>query len=202
LLRFRLTLRTAFRNGRSRTPISPNISAPETKRIADNCLAEIRTAEDWKQRAPEYRQQLAEMLSLSPMPERTELKATVTRRFEHDTFTVENLHFQSRPGLYATANLYVPKNLTKPAPTILYVCGHGPVITNGVSYGNKVAYQHHGVWFARNGYVLPHHRHAAARRDSRAAPRHASRRDVVVEFAGLTRRRASRRGTTCARSIT
>jgi dienelactone hydrolase len=125
----------------------------ETRKVADQCLADITTADQWRERAPKYREQLAEMLSLSPMPERTDLKPVVTKRFEHDTFTVENLHFQSQPGLYVTANLYVPKNLTKPAPTILYVCGHGPVITNGVSYGNKVAYQHHGAWFARNGYV-------------------------------------------------
>lgn len=125
----------------------------ETRALAEKCLADISTKEDWNRRAPEMREQLAEMLSLSPMPARSDLKATVTKRFEQDTFTVENLHFQSRPGLYVTANLYVPKGLTKPAPTVLYVCGHGPVITNGVSYGNKVAYQHHGAWFARNGYV-------------------------------------------------
>src|SRR5438046_3148089 len=63
------------------------------------------------------------------------------------------LNFQSLPGLYVTANLYLPKNLTGQAPAILYVCGHGPVIKNGVSYGNKVSYQHHGAWFAQNGYI-------------------------------------------------
>ncbi len=125
----------------------------ETREISANCLADISTKEDWTGRAPQMRTQLAEMFGLSPMPARTDLKAVITKRFEHDTFTVENLHFQSQPGLYVTANLYVPKNLTRPAPAILYVCGHGPVITNGVSYGNKVAYQHHGAWFARNGYV-------------------------------------------------
>jgi len=52
-----------------------------------------------------------------------------------------------------TANLYLPKQISRPLPAILYVCGHGPVIKNGVSYGNKAAYQHHGAWFARNGYV-------------------------------------------------
>jgi len=125
----------------------------ETRAISEKCLADITTAAQWRERAPVYREQLAEMLGLSPMPERTPLKATVTKRLGHDTFVVENLHFQSRPGLYVTANLYLPKNLTQPAPTILYVCGHGPVITNGVSYGNKVTYQHHGAWFARHGYV-------------------------------------------------
>jgi hypothetical protein len=33
------------------------------------------------------------------------------------------------------------------------VCGHGGVKKDGVSYGNKTHYQHHGVWFARHGYV-------------------------------------------------
>jgi dienelactone hydrolase len=125
----------------------------ETRALEQRSLTDISTAEQWRERAPKYREQLAEMLGLSPMPERTPLKPVVTKRFEHDTFTVENLHFQSQPGLYVTANLYVPKGITKPAPTVLYVCGHGPVITNGVSYGNKVAYQHHGAWLARNGYV-------------------------------------------------
>jgi len=57
------------------------------------------------------------------------------------------------PGLYVTADLYVPKNLKEPAPAVLYGCGHSSVKTNGISYGNKVDYQRHGIWFARHGYV-------------------------------------------------
>jgi dienelactone hydrolase len=125
----------------------------ETAKLAGRCLAEIKSLEDWTARRETYRRQLFEMLSLDPLPPRSDLKAVVTRKVERDDFTVENLHYQSRPGLYVTANLYLPKNLTKPAPTILYLSGHGPVISNGVSYGNKVAYQHHGAWFARNGYI-------------------------------------------------
>jgi hypothetical protein len=100
-----------------------------------------------------YRGQLFEMLGLDPLPPRTDLKATITGTLDHPEFTVEKLHFQSMPGLYVTANLYVPKKLEKAAPAILYVCGHAPVKTNGISYGCKVAYQKHGIWFARNGYV-------------------------------------------------
>ncbi len=125
----------------------------ETARLADRSLAEIKTLDDWNARKTEYRRQLGEMLGLDPMPARTDLKPVVTGRVDHPEFTVENLHFQSSPGLYVTANLYLPKKLTKPAPAILYVCGHAVVKTNGVSYGNKTGYQHHGAWFARNGYV-------------------------------------------------
>lgn len=125
----------------------------ETAKLADRCLADIHSLDDWSSRRDEYRHQLAEMLGLDPMPERTDLKPVVTGRHETEWFTVENLHFQSRPGLYVTGNLYVPKGLEKPAPAVLYVCGHSLVKKDGISYGNKTHYQYHGGWFARNGYV-------------------------------------------------
>ena len=125
----------------------------ETEKLSSRCLTEVKSLADWKDRRDEYRHQLFEMLGLDPLPSRGDLKATTTSKVERDDFTVENLHFQSSPGLYVTANLYLPKNLSRPAPTVLYLSGHGPVISNGVSYGNKVSYQHHGAWFARNGYV-------------------------------------------------
>jgi hypothetical protein len=125
----------------------------ETAALADRCLADIKTLEEWKARRAEYRRQLQEMLGLWPMPERTDLKPVVTGKLEQEEFTVEKLHFQASPKLYVTANLYLPKKLEKPAPTILYLCGHSRQFKDGVSLGNKTAYQHHGAWFARNGYV-------------------------------------------------
>ena len=125
----------------------------EADRLAADCLNDIMTLKDWNASKDKYRRQMYEMLGLDPLPQRTPLKATVTGKIQQKDFEVWNLHYQSRPRLYVTANLYVPKGLKKPAPTILYVCGHGRVKKNGVSYGNKVHYQHHGIWFARNGYV-------------------------------------------------
>ncbi len=126
----------------------------ETKKLADGCLADIQSSDDWESRKSEYRRQLFEMLSLDPLPEKTPLNAKITGRTEHEEFIVENLHFQSRPGLYVTGNFYRPKKSEgKKLPAILYVCGHGRVKKDGVSYGNKTHYQHHGAWFARNGYV-------------------------------------------------
>lgn len=127
--------------------------AEETARLRDACMANVRSLDDWKANRPMYRQQLLEMLGLDPLPERTDLKAAVTGTTEHDEFVVEKLYFQSRPRLYVTANLYRPKEVKEPLPAILYVCGHGGVKKDGVSYGNKVHYQHHGAWFARHGYV-------------------------------------------------
>jgi len=125
----------------------------ETLRLQNACLQEVQSLTDWNARKDTYRQQLFEMLGLAPLPPKTDLKPVVTGRIEHEQFTVEKLHFQSMPQLYVTANLYVPKKLERPAPAILYVCGHSVMKTNGVSLGNKTGYQHHGAWFAQHGYV-------------------------------------------------
>jgi len=125
----------------------------EVRRIESAGLTDIGTLNDWKAQREERRRQFSDMLGLWPMPERTDLKPVITGRIEGDGFTVEKLHFQSMPGLYVTANLYLPKDTPGPVPAILYVCGHAEVKTNGVSLGNKTYYQHHGSWLAQNGYV-------------------------------------------------
>jgi dienelactone hydrolase len=133
--------------------------AAEVAAIEGNSLVNIKTAEQWLGARPERSRQLFEMLGLQPQPARTPLKATTTGKLDGDGFRVENVHFQSRPGLYVTGNLYLPdgeqdkKEGATKYPAILYVCGHGGVKKDGISYGNKVHYQHHGAWFARNGYV-------------------------------------------------
>src|SRR6476619_5873305 len=70
----------------------------ETRLLEDRCLADIQDLETWNAK-----------LGLWPLPKRTDLKATITGKTEHDAFTVEKLHFQALPGLYVTADLYVPK---------------------------------------------------------------------------------------------
>lgn len=120
----------------------------------EGSLASVETAEQWQAQKAEARRQLAEMLGLDPMPKRTPLKPVITGSVDAGGVTVERLHFQSSPGLYVTANFYRPKAAPeKPLPAILYVCGHGRMQEGEVSYGNKTAYHHHGLWFARNGYV-------------------------------------------------
>jgi dienelactone hydrolase len=125
----------------------------QVKQIADACPAGVKTREGWEKKRPELRRQFLEMMGLWPLPPRTALKPVVTGKLDGGTFTVEKLHFQSLPGLYVTANLYVPKKAKWPVPAVLYVCGHSRVADKDVSYGCKVAYQHHGAWFAEHGYV-------------------------------------------------
>ncbi|MEN6334080.1 MAG: acetylxylan esterase, partial [Phycisphaerales bacterium] len=80
----------------------------ETARLQSQCLSDIKSLDDWQAKRPVYRQQLLEMLGLDPFPEKTPLDPVVTGTVDHERFTVENLHFQSMPGLYVTGNLYIP----------------------------------------------------------------------------------------------
>ena len=124
----------------------------EAVRLDAQFLAGITNRQQWEARRPELRQEYFEMLGLWPLPERTPLDAQITGTIARDEgFRVENLHFQSRPHLYVTGNLYLPKNAQPGAklPAVLYVCGHADRGRDG----NKTAYQHHGMWFATHGYV-------------------------------------------------
>ncbi|MDB5348872.1 MAG: Acetyl xylan esterase [Planctomycetota bacterium] len=111
----------------------------------------MKTAEDWRRAQTRLRDEYHYMLGLSPTPARTPLKATVTGAIEGNGFVVENLHYQSMPGLYVTANLYRPAKAADGVrlPAVLYVCGHSGMGRDG----GKTAFQSHGIWFARHGYV-------------------------------------------------
>jgi dienelactone hydrolase len=125
----------------------------EVLKIERRAAEESPDKETWLAGQKESRRQLAEMLGLDPMPPRGDLHATKTGEFEHEGIVVENLHYQSLPGLYVTANFYRPKEVTVPLPTVLYVCGHADKIKDKISYGNKTGYEHHGVWYAKNGFT-------------------------------------------------
>jgi cephalosporin-C deacetylase-like acetyl esterase len=85
--------------------------------------------------------------AFGPEPERTPLNARVTGTVERDTYRIENVIFDSRPGFPVTANLYIPKGLTGPLPAVVGTCGHS---TNGKA---AVAYQSFAQGLARQGYM-------------------------------------------------
>lgn len=127
--------------------------AQETRRVEARTNALIADSENWPGKQATLRRELFEMLGLQPLPARSPLKAEITASTTRDGVIVENIVFQSRPGLYVTANFYRPEEQDGPLPSILYQCGHGKVSIDGVSYGNKVYYQRHGTWFAKHGYT-------------------------------------------------
>jgi len=123
--------------------------AAQTERLSKTPFDGATTKAEWEKKRPELKQQFLDMMGLWPLPDKTPLKAIVTGELERSNVVIENVHFQSKPGLYVTGNLYRPKVNDKKLPAILYVCGH----SGRGRDGNKVAFQDHGLWFASNGYV-------------------------------------------------
>jgi len=115
----------------------------EAARLDSKFLEGITNRQQWEAKRPQLRQDYLENLGLWPMPERTPLEPKITGVIDRaEGFRLEKLHFQSRPKLYVTGNLYVPKDAKAGAklPAVLYVCGH----SGRGRDGNKSAFQHVG----------------------------------------------------------
>jgi cephalosporin-C deacetylase-like acetyl esterase len=56
--------------------------------------------------------------------QKTPLNVKVTGKLERENFTVEKIIFESHPGFYVTAAMFIPKNLPKPVPAVIYCSGH------------------------------------------------------------------------------
>jgi dienelactone hydrolase len=84
---------------------------------------ELKSRADWEK----YRDARVRLLrdSLGEFPAQPkDLKVRVTHTLEGDGFRVENLVFESRPGLLVTANLYQPAKPGKGMPGILIIHSH------------------------------------------------------------------------------
>ncbi|MBK9166325.1 MAG: acetylxylan esterase [Bryobacterales bacterium] len=106
----------------------------------------IRTAGDAERYLASIKERIR--LAMGPMPERTPLNARVTGTVERDTYRIEKVIFESRPGFLVTANLYVPKGRSFPLPGVVGSCGHS---VNGKC---GETYQAFSQGLARQGYVV------------------------------------------------
>ena len=116
----------------------------------------VKTADDWKQ----FRdKRLTALLnSIGPLPERTPLKTVVTRRNNSgEGFVIENLVYESRPGLAVTANLYLPEKPSGKIPAIVVVHSHHAPKTQS-------ELQDMGMTWARAGTAVLHYGSALCRR--------------------------------------
>ena len=84
---------------------------------------QIRTREEWEQFVAPRLAALRRSLGDWPVPP-SDLKVQVTGTVTGDRFRVENLVFESRPGLLVTANLYSPVEPHQAMPGILICHSH------------------------------------------------------------------------------
>jgi len=111
---------------------------------------ERRAAKYEKLKTPEqieaYQQRLRSFFveQLGGWPDRTPLNARVVRSIGRDGYRVEKIIYESQPGFFVTAAMYLP-NSDPPYPAVLVPCGHSAV---GKA---EPAYQRACILLATNG---------------------------------------------------
>jgi len=91
---------------------------------------EIRTEQDLLRLQRALRAHLLTMLGGLPA-KKTPLNPHITGRIQMDGFHIEKLIFESLPGVYVSALVYVPEDGSKKHPAVLVPSGHS---TNGKAY--------------------------------------------------------------------
>jgi len=114
--------------------------------LRDEELSRIKTRDE----ALEYRAKVIKAVkrTFGRLPKRSPLNPEVTGRIETKSCVVEKVLFESRPGCLVTANLYLPKNLSRPAPGVVSPCGHA---MQGKAYH---LYQEYCQRLARSGFIV------------------------------------------------
>jgi cephalosporin-C deacetylase-like acetyl esterase len=128
------------------------LSANQHKRVGEAVFQErqewarIRTKEDWERYRDVRMKALRSSLGVFP-PERNPLDVQITATRQGQGYKLENLVYQTRPGFYAAANLYLPAQSGGPAPVI--------VIQHSQHYPRTQAELHDmGVLWARKGAAV------------------------------------------------
>jgi cephalosporin-C deacetylase-like acetyl esterase len=106
----------------------------------------VQSRADWELFRDQRLKALRASLGQFP-PAPTDLKVRATKTLEGDGFRIENLVFESRPGLVVSANLYVPNPLGSSMPGILICHSHH----NGKTQGEL---QDMGMTWARVGCLV------------------------------------------------
>ncbi len=106
----------------------------------------IRTGADVETRNRLVREAMEKMIH--GLPARNPLHGVVVRTQERKGYRVENLMFESQPGLWVTGNLYIPTAGRAPFPAIISPCGHYSLARMQPDY--QAVYQN----LVRNGFVV------------------------------------------------
>ena len=123
-----------------------HLSLYDQARSGRNSFWNSLTVERWQAERLRLRRVFQDMFG--PFPKKCDLAPRVTSSFQRDGYRVENVMYQSLPGIPVTANLYLPDNRLGKVPGILLACGHS---WNGKAYAS---YQLMSIDLVRRGMVV------------------------------------------------
>ena len=93
--------------------------------LREKKTSQLSTKEEWQQRQEQVKQTIWDVVG--SFPDKTPLNPNVTGRIVKDGYSIENIVYESLPGFYVTASLFIPDNIQKPAPAILFCSGHSNI---------------------------------------------------------------------------
>ena len=106
----------------------------------------LKTGNDWVNRQADVRKIMAEIVG--EFPAKTPLNPVITGTIKKDGFTVEKIYFESRPGFFVTAALFLPTAKKEKLPAIIYCCGHS---NDGF---RSAAYQRCIINLVKKGFIV------------------------------------------------
>ena len=90
--------------------------------IRDKEIAQLNSKSDWIERQQNVRRKLKEIVG--PFPEKTPLNARITGVIKKKGYKVEKIIYESMPGFYVSACLFIPDGIKLKAPAVLNLIGH------------------------------------------------------------------------------
>src|SRR4051812_49211345 len=85
--------------------------------LIQKCSASWSTRSDWEARATSLRKQI--LGPLYPWPAQTPLNPIYREKLSREGYTVQPVAFESMPGFYCCADLYMPTDSTGKHPAII-----------------------------------------------------------------------------------
>lgn len=99
---------------------------PEQSKVEMEHLASLYNSKsDWQKRAKVIKKGIREGAEVTSLKPDKKINATIHSKKLMDGYTVENVFFESLPGIYVTGNLYKPTQFTGKIPAVLAPHGHG-----------------------------------------------------------------------------
>jgi len=109
-------------------------------------IAQLHVKSDYLERQKVVRDKLLKLMG--PLPEKTPLNARVTGVIKKEDYRVEKVIYESIPGYFVTAALFLPQKRKGKAPAIIYASGH---TANGF---RSETYQHIIINLVKKGFVV------------------------------------------------
>ncbi len=85
-------------------------------------ITQLSTSEDWMIRQEKVKTILLGVVG--PFPEKSPLNPQITGTIQKEKFRLEKIVFESQPGFYVTAALFIPENLKGKTAGIIFTSGH------------------------------------------------------------------------------